>query len=73
MVAPGNAAARNNLAQVLADAGCMVEARRQLGRARELAAGSAMAATIDATSVSIEAAGRSTAAQCALPERHWPD
>jgi tetratricopeptide (TPR) repeat protein len=72
-LAPGHAAIRNNLAQVLADAGCIEEADLQLERALALAAGTAMAATIEATRVSIEADGRSSATHCALPDRHWPD
>ena len=71
-LAPGNAAARNNLAQVLADAGCIEEAQQQIERARALAAGTALASSIDATRVQIEATGRA-AAQCSLPDRHWPD
>jgi len=72
-LAPGHAAIRNNLAQVLADAGCIEEADLQLERALALAAGTAMTATIDATRVSIEADGPSSAAHCALPDRYWPD
>lgn len=72
-LAPGDAAARNNLAQILADAGCVDEARRQLERALALAAGTALASTIEATRVSIETEGRSSAAACAFPDRHWPD
>ena len=73
MLAPADAAARNNLAQVLADAGCLAEARRQLQRAVMLAAGTALASTVESTRTAIEAEAQSTAAQCALPDRHWPD
>lgn len=71
-LAPGDAAARNNLAQVLIDSGCIDEARRQFGRARAVAAGTALSATVEATGVQIEAAVH-TAAQCSLAGRHWPD
>jgi len=72
-LAPGNAAVRNNLAQVLADAGCLEEARSQLARAVTLAAGTALAATFETTRAGIEAEDKATAAQCGLPDRHWPD
>lgn len=72
-LAPGDAAARNNLAQVLADAGCFEEAHRQLERAVTLAAGAALSDAIVATRASIESAGQSTATHCAFPDRHWPD
>ncbi len=73
ILAPGDAAARNNLAQVLADAGCVDEAHRQLGRAVALAAGTALSATIAATRTQIEAGGQSGVVRCSLPDRHWPD
>ncbi len=69
-LSPLDAAARNNLAQVLADAGCMAEARRQLERARTLAAGTAFAAQVEDTRRQIETAGR--AEQCLLLDRAWP-
>lgn len=72
-LAPDDAAARNNLAQVLSDAGCIAEARRQLERAVTLAAGTALASTVEATRAGIGDGGRSTASSCALPDRHWPD
>ncbi len=71
-LAPGNTAARNNLAQVLADAGCFEEALRQLERALALATGTSLAAALEATRVQVAAGGQS-AAQCSLPDRHWPD
>jgi tetratricopeptide (TPR) repeat protein len=71
-LAPGNAAVRNNLAQVLADAGCYEEAQRQLKRALALATGTAFASEIEATRVQVEAGGQS-AAQCSFADRHWPD
>ena len=73
VLAPGDAAARNNLAQVLADAGCVDEARRQLERAVAFAAGTALATTIEATRAQIDAGARSAAANCPFPDRHWPD
>ena len=72
-LAPGDAAARNNLAQVLADAGCFEEAHRQLARGLALAAGTAFASMIEATRVEVEAAGQSATVPCSLPDRHWPD
>jgi hypothetical protein len=72
-LAPGDAAARNNLAQVLADAGCYEEAQRQLERALVLAAGTALVSMIETTRVGIGAEGQSSATHCAFPDRHWPD
>jgi hypothetical protein len=72
-LAPGDAAARNNLAQVLADAGCIEEAHRQLDRAFALATGTALSATIEASRAQIEAGGQSGARQCTLLDRYWPD
>jgi tetratricopeptide (TPR) repeat protein len=73
ILAPGDAAARNNLAQVLADAGCMDEAHRQLERALSLAAGTALSGTVEATRAQLEAGERPAAVQCSLADRHWPD
>ena len=73
MLAPADAAARNNLAQVLVDAGCADEAKRQLNRAAMLAAGTALAATIEATRAEIETGAQADNGQCTLAERHWPD
>ncbi|HLG52413.1 MAG TPA: PA2778 family cysteine peptidase [Steroidobacteraceae bacterium] len=72
-LAPDNAAVRNNLAQVLAEAGCMMESRRQLERAAALDAGSALAPVIEATRAEIEADARPGGTQCVLADRHWPD
>lgn len=72
-LAPGNAAIRNNLAQVLADSGCFDEARRQLERALTLSAGTTLSATVEATRAGIDASMKTGAPQCSLPERHWPD
>ncbi len=73
MLAPDNAAARNNLAQVLGDAGCLAEARRQLERAVRLAAGTTLASAIDTTRARIEKVDAAAGAQCSLADRHWPD
>jgi tetratricopeptide (TPR) repeat protein len=73
-LAPANAAARNNLAQALADAGCLAESRRQLARAAALAANSALAPAVEETRAKIEAEAASAAAsECSLPDRNWPD
>jgi tetratricopeptide (TPR) repeat protein len=72
-LAPANAAVRNNLAQVLADAGCFEEAQLQLEHAVTLAAGTALAATVEATRTGITADRQANSVQCGLPDRHWPD
>lgn len=56
-LAPDNAIARNNLAQTLADAGCIREARREAQRALDLAAGTALESTVADTVNSLAAAG----------------
>lgn len=71
-LAPDNAAARNNLAQALADAGCLAESRRQLEWATVLAAGTAITPVIEATRASI-GTGNAPSARCSLPARDWPD
>ncbi|MGH8135709.1 MAG: PA2778 family cysteine peptidase, partial [Steroidobacteraceae bacterium] len=73
MLAPDDAAVRNNLAQVLIDAGCVDEARQQLRRATALVAGTPLAAMIDATRAQMETSAQSGNGQCTLAERHWPD
>jgi tetratricopeptide repeat protein len=72
-LAPSNAAIRNNLAQVLADAGCIDEARRQVGRALALAVGTALSATVETTRAGLDASMKAGAPQCSLAERHWPE
>lgn len=71
-LAPRNAAARNNLALTLADAGCLDEARRQLGRAAEFAAGTPLMKSVEDTGAAIrwraDAGGG-----CRLADRAWPD
>jgi tetratricopeptide (TPR) repeat protein len=70
-LSPRDAAARNNLAQTLANAGCLQEAERQIELARELARGSALAASVAETQASIDGlAARSRV--CALTDRAWP-
>ncbi len=54
LLAPEDAAARNNLAQLLADAGCADEARRQVVRATRLAEGTALAPAVAETRATIE-------------------
>lgn len=73
ILAPDNAAVRNNLGQALADAGCMTESRTQLARAIALAANSPLAATIEATRAKIEA-GTTPGVEphCSLAGRDWP-
>jgi hypothetical protein len=52
--APGYAAARNNLADLLARRGCLAAARREILRAEREAAGSALATAVAATRREIE-------------------
>ena len=70
---PDDASARNNLAQALADSGCLVAARRQVNRASVLAAGSVLAAAVEATRADIESKARQSSAACTLADRSWPD
>ena len=60
------------MALTLADAGCLDEARRQLGRAAEFAAGTPLMKSVEDTGVAIrwrpEAGGG-----CRLADRAWPD
>jgi tetratricopeptide (TPR) repeat protein len=72
MLAPQDAAARNNLAQALADAGCQGEARRQLERAAALAGESPLAAAIADTRERIDRAV-SADVRCRLENRAWPE
>ncbi len=72
LLAPGDAAARNNLAQVMADAGCPAEARKQLERASVHAAGTPLAGAIAETRANLESRPPPAAA-CALADRIWPD
>ena len=69
-LAPQDAAARNNLAQVLADAGCAAESKKQIERAAALAAGTSLAGAVEETRAKIDAM---PAAACALGDRDWPE
>jgi hypothetical protein len=71
-LSPRDPAARNNLAQVLADANCLPEAQRQLARASALADGTALAAAVAESRAKIESVSPA-AAGCSLPVRTWPD
>ncbi len=71
-LAPNDAAARNNLAELLLDAGCLDESRRQVERAAALAAGTAIKTAVADTRAKIEATPP-TAARCQLADRAWPD
>ncbi len=72
LLAPADAAARNNLAQVLADSHCLAESRRQLGRAVALAQRTALAGAVEETHAKINAIPPS-AESCQLEGRIWPD
>lgn len=72
LLAPADPAARNNLAQVLADAHCLAESRRQLAHAVALAVGTPLAGVIEETRADI-AAMAPPAEACQLEGRIWPD
>jgi tetratricopeptide (TPR) repeat protein len=72
LLAPADAAARNNLAQVLADSHCLAESRQQVERAVALAQGTALAGAVDETRAKILAMPPS-AESCQLEGRLWPD
>ncbi len=72
LLAPADAAARNNLAQLLADSNCIVESRRQAARAATLAVGTPLADAITETRAKIDSMPPPGAA-CALGDRSWPD
>jgi tetratricopeptide (TPR) repeat protein len=72
LVAPQNAAARNNLASLLLDAGCLDESRRQVERAAALAEDTALEAAVADSRARIRAAG-ARVANCQLEGRAWPD
>lgn len=69
---PKSAAARNNLAEVLLEAGCLGESRRQIERAAALAEGTPLAPAVADSRANIEAAA-ATAAACEFANRIWPD
>ena len=72
LLEPEHAAARNNLAQVLADSHCLAESRRQLDRAVAFAQGTALAGAVEETRAKILALPPS-AESCQLAGRIWPD
>jgi tetratricopeptide (TPR) repeat protein len=72
LLEPSDAAARNNLAQVLADSGCGAESRRQAERAVALAHGTALAGAVGETRAKILATPP-PAESCRLEGRIWPD
>ena len=69
---PGNAAARNNLAELLLEAGCLDESRRQVERASALAAGTSLEGEVAESKSRIGATVRAATA-CQLEGRTWPD
>jgi hypothetical protein len=71
-LAPDDPAPRNNLAELLLEAGCLDESRRQIERASALAEGTALAAAVADSRARIAAAG-ATAGRCQLEGRAWPD
>ena len=71
-LAPNDAAARNNLAELLLDAGCLDESRRQVERAAALAEGTPLESAVADSRAKVEAAGP-TVARCQLEDRDWPD
>lgn len=71
-IAPDNAAARNNLAELLFDAGCLEESRRQVERASALAQGTALESAVADSRARIEATAKAVA-RCQFEGRTWPD
>jgi tetratricopeptide (TPR) repeat protein len=71
-LAPRDPAARNNLAQTLADAGCVSEARGQADRALALARETPLAEAVAETRAKIEGLNARDSA-CALAGRRWPE
>lgn len=72
LLAPRDAAARNNLALTLAGAGCPDEARRQLERAAEFAAGTPLMDSVEDSRARIRAQA-DAGGGCRLADRAWPD
>ena len=72
MLAPDDAAARNNLAELLLDAGCLDESRKQIERAAALAEGTALAPSVTDSRERIDATAEKVA-RCQLGDRAWPD
>jgi tetratricopeptide (TPR) repeat protein len=71
-LAPDNAAARNNLAELLLDAGCLEESRRQVERASALAAGTALESSVADSRARIDSTKKAVA-RCQFGDRAWPD
>ena len=69
---PKDAAARNNLAELLLEAGCLDESRNQVERAAALADGTSLAPAVADSRAKIEATA-AAAAGCQLGDRVWPD
>lgn len=69
---PGNVAARNNLAQLLLEAGCLEESRRQVERAAALAAGTALESAVAGSRTRIDGA-ELPARGCQFEGFDWPD
>jgi hypothetical protein len=69
---PDNVAARNNLAELLLDAGCLDESRKQIERAAALSAGTTLAPAVADSRRKIVAAPAKVA-RCQLEDRAWPD
>ena len=72
MLDPDDAAARNNLAELLLDAGCLDESRRQAERAAALAEGTPLETAVADSRARIRAT-ESSVANCQLADRAWPD
>jgi len=72
MLDPDDAAARNNLAELLLEAGCLDESRRQVERAAALAKGTSLESAISASYSKIDATARASA-RCQFEGRVWPD
>lgn len=72
LIAPADPTPRNNLAQVLSDANCGEEARRQADRAFALAAGTPLADAVAETRADIESKAPTPGA-CGLSGLAWPD
>ena len=72
MLDPADAAARNNLAELLLEAGCLDESRRQIERASAVAQGTALESAVSESRSKIDAALRA-ASRCQFEDRAWPD
>jgi len=71
-LAPDDVAARNNLAELLLDAGCLGESRRQIERASALAEGTALESSVADSRARIGATEKAVA-HCQFEDRDWPD